>query len=67
MAVCLVPCSRASADDPETDDRAPLAGLFEVDEPLRTSLSFQGLPGLFDTPTAATVPDGSVDFSFNTK
>jgi hypothetical protein len=34
---------------------------------LQNSLSFQGLPGLIDIPTATMVPSGSVDMEYNVK
>jgi hypothetical protein len=36
-------------------------------ELLQNSLSFQGLPGIIDIPTATMVPPGSVDVAFNIK
>lgn len=36
-------------------------------ELLRNSLSFQGLPGIIDIPTATMVPDGHVDLNYNVK
>ncbi len=36
-------------------------------ELLQTSLSFQGLPGLIDIPTATMVPPGSLDVNYNVK
>jgi hypothetical protein len=34
---------------------------------LQNSLSFQGLPGIIDIPTATTVPSGSIDLEYNVK
>ena len=44
--------------------RRPLAAAEGL---LQNNLSFQGLPGIIDVPTATMVPPGSVDLSYNVK
>ena len=39
----------------------------QAPELLRNSVSFQGLPGLIDIPTATMIPDGYVDLNYNVK
>jgi hypothetical protein len=45
----------------------PQAERFVKPEVLRNSLSFQGFPGIIDTPTATMVPPGHFDVGYNVK
>ena len=56
------------AGGPQPQLPKPVPSLLTASEGLlQNSLSFQGLPGIIDIPTATTVPSGSIDLEYNVK
>ena len=56
------------AGGPQPQPPKPVQPLLAVPEGLlQNSLSFQGLPGIIDIPTATMVPPGSFDLEYNVK